>query len=61
MVPPCSRRDDVSVDVDCYEVRSADKIEVRAGYGHENPKRRSADPIATIVGLSISEGHALSA
>jgi hypothetical protein len=32
--------EDVNVDVDSDEVRSVDKSEVRAGYGHDNPKTK---------------------
>jgi hypothetical protein len=32
--------EDVNVDVDCDEVRTVDKNEVRAGYGNENPKTK---------------------
>jgi hypothetical protein len=32
--------EDVNVDVDSDEVRSVDKSEVRAGFGHDNPKTK---------------------
>jgi hypothetical protein len=32
--------EDVNVDVDCDEVRSVDRNEVRAGYGDDNPKTK---------------------
>jgi hypothetical protein len=32
--------EDVNVDVGSDEVRSVDKSEVRAGYGHDNPKTK---------------------
>jgi hypothetical protein len=32
--------EDVNVDVDSDEVRSVEKSEVRAGYGHDNPKTK---------------------